>query len=108
MTVSEAKTQKSKIEVKRAVKAKGIPPTIKTDVKQAANVESLAPKTSKQNVVIALLRRPEGATTEQIMETTGWQAHSVRGFISGTVKKKLGLTVMGQKTEAGLVYRIAA
>ncbi len=108
MTESKAKTNKSKIEVKRAVKAKSFPQTIKSDVGQAVKVESLAPKTSKQDVVIALLRRPEGATTEQIMETTGWQAHSVRGFVSGTVKKKLGLSVVGQKAEAGLVYRIAA
>ncbi len=56
--------------------------------------------------MIELLR--QGTTVHTIQQATGWQAHSVRGFISGTVKKKLGLTVLSEKTETGLVYKVQA
>jgi hypothetical protein len=48
--------------------------------------------------MIELLRRPEGATVEQIAEATGWQHHTIRGAISGALKKKLGLTVEATRT----------
>jgi Protein of unknown function (DUF3489) len=48
---------------------------------------------TKQALMIEMLQRPEGATVEQIAEATGWQKHTVRGAISGALKKKLGLTV---------------
>jgi hypothetical protein len=58
--------------------------------------------------VIAMLKRPEGATIPQICEATGWQAHTVRGTFAGAFKKKLGLTVTSDKAEGGVrVYRIA-
>ena len=50
-----------------------------------------AAKTSKKDAVLELLRRPNGATLSELMEATGWQAHSVRGFLSGTLRKKMGL-----------------
>jgi hypothetical protein len=56
--------------------------------------------------VIVLLRRPDGALLTELMATTGWQAHSVRGVIAGALKKKLGLTVASQKTPSGRTYRI--
>jgi hypothetical protein len=57
----------------------------------------------------ALLRRPEGATLDQISASIGWQAHSVRGAMSGTLKKKQGLTISSDKAEDGQrIYRIAA
>ncbi|WP_119352855.1 DUF3489 domain-containing protein [Azohydromonas sediminis] len=63
---------------------------------------------SKQAQVIAMLRRPEGATVRQIMETTGWQAHTVRGTLAGALKKKLGLTIVSEKVPGGeRVYRLA-
>jgi hypothetical protein len=62
---------------------------------------------SKQNAVIAMLRRPEGATVDEIASMMGWQRHTVRGLFSGTLKKKLGLTLASAKEERGRVYRIA-
>jgi len=53
-----------------------------------------------------LLERPEGATLQAIMRATGWQTHSVRGFISGHLKKKLGLKVRSSKREGERVYSI--
>jgi len=64
---------------------------------------------SKQALVIGLLQRPEGATIVQIMEATGWQQHTVRGTLAGTLKKRLGLTINSSKETGGQrVYRIAA
>src|ERR1700694_4106286 len=62
---------------------------------------------SKQDVVIAMLRLPEGATIDEVASVTGWQRHTVRGVFSGTLKKKLGLTLASSKEERGRVYRIA-
>jgi Protein of unknown function (DUF3489) len=62
---------------------------------------------SKQDVVIAMLRQPEGATVNEVASVTGWQRHTVRGVFSGTLKKKLGLTLASAKEERGRVYRIA-
>ncbi len=63
---------------------------------------------TKQALLIDLLKRKKGATIEKIVEATGWQAHSVRGAISGTLKKKLGLIVTSERVGNGSrVYRIA-
>jgi hypothetical protein len=62
---------------------------------------------SKQDVVIAMLRQPEGATVDEVASVTGWQRHTVRGVFSGTLKKKLGLTLASAKEDRGRVYRIA-
>ena len=62
---------------------------------------------SKKARVVAMLDTATGATLAQIMAATGWQKHSVRGFLSGAVGKKMGLTVVSSKTEDGQrVYRI--
>jgi hypothetical protein len=63
---------------------------------------------SKQAQVIAMLKRPEGATIAQICEVTGWQQHTVRGTFAGAFKKKLGLALASEKAQGGQrVYRIA-
>ena len=63
---------------------------------------------TKQDLLIDLLKRKSGATIAEIVTATGWQAHSVRGAISGTVKKKLGLVIASEKVEGrGRVYRCA-
>jgi hypothetical protein len=58
-------------------------------------------------MVIAMLRQPEGATVDEVASVTGWQRHTVRGVFSGSLKKKLGLTLASAKEERGRVYRIA-
>ena len=62
---------------------------------------------SKQDHVLHLLRQPSGATIENITQATGWQAHSVRGFFAGVVRKRLRLTLQSEKTNGERVYRIA-
>jgi hypothetical protein len=64
-------------------------------------------RSSKQAQIIALLRRPGGATIADLAAATGWQHHSIRGLISGALRKKLGLAVESSKTEQGRCYRIA-
>src|SRR5438270_12998321 len=63
---------------------------------------------SKQEAVIAMLQRPEGATVDEVASVMGWQRHTVRGLFCGTLKKKLGLTLASATEERGRVYRIAA
>jgi hypothetical protein len=65
------------------------------------NTEAGAPKANKTATVLDLLRREGGATLDDIMGATGWQAHSVRGFISGVLGKRMGLTVQSTKREDG-------
>ena len=68
--------------------------------------EADAKRPSKQDAVIAMLRRPEGATVDEVASATGWQRHTVRGVFSGALKKKLGLILASAKEERGRVYRI--
>jgi hypothetical protein len=80
----------------------------KTKIEPIAPEEAAAPATPKGKLgaVVALLLRPEGATLAAMQEATDWQAHSVRGAISGSIKKKLGFDVTSEKTQLGRVYRI--
>jgi hypothetical protein len=100
----------------RAVQA--LTPTVAPHVapvapkKAKSSKEATPPKDaregSKKAIVLELLRRPEGATLADIQSATGWQPHSVRGFISGALGKKMGLTVESFKTPEGArAYRIA-
>jgi len=76
-----------------------------------AVIESATPRTrdnSKQAQVIAMLKRPEGATIAQICAATGWQAHTVRGTFSGAFRKKLGLEITSSKEQGSeRIYTIA-
>jgi hypothetical protein len=67
-----------------------------------------AEPSGKLGKVVALLKRPKGATVADLMKATGWQAHSVRGVISGAIKRKLKLTVVSEKLGDVRSYRIKA
>lgn len=77
----------------------------KLPAEEARPTGQAGPK-GKLGVLVGLLRRPQGASVEEMTVATGWQAHSVRGAMSGALKKKLGLTIESEKTDAGRVYRI--
>lgn len=64
--------------------------------------------TTKTESVIVLLQRPEGATIKTMMKATGWQSHSVRGFLAGTAIKGRGLKLESEKADGERVYRIAS
>ncbi len=107
-----SKPSKTRKDSPRARTAKGTPtrnPTKKARRGAASRrVDGSARCGTKQANLIEMLRRPKGATIEQMTAKTGWQAHSVRGAISGALKKKLGLAVTSETVEGrGRVYRIA-
>jgi hypothetical protein len=71
----------------------------KAKVTKAVPADRPTPRAgTKQALMIDLLKRPKGATVEQIAAATGWQHHTIRGAISGALKKKLGLTVEATRT----------
>jgi Protein of unknown function (DUF3489) len=63
---------------------------------------------SKQDRVIALLRRPGGATLDDLVKATGWQPHSVRGFLAGTIRKRLKLPLQSENVKGTRRYRTKA
>ena len=68
---------------------------------QRKTSKAVKPKVTKTEAVISLLRHKNGASLGDLQAVTGWQAHSVRGFLSGTVKKKLNLALSSQLTAKG-------
>jgi len=80
--------------------------TAKTKAAEATPAPEAAPRQTKQQLLIDLLKRPDGATIDEIVAATGWQKHTARGAMSGSLKKRLGLTVTSEKAERGRVYKI--
>lgn len=80
-------------------------PTKKAIRGSRSRISNKAP-VSKLERVIAALRAPKGATISDLMELTGWQAHSVRGAISGSLKKQHGLAITSTKSGDERVYKI--
>ena len=100
-----SKNKRATVMTKAAYAALGIEPPL-VESKKPDQIKTR--ENSKQAQVIALLKRPEGATITQICEATGWQSHTVRGAFAGSLKKKLGLTIVSVKDEnTERVYRIA-
>lgn len=86
MTVSKQRTGKARVAKRRA---------------------KSAPQKTKTAKILGLLKRPEGVTLQELMKATGWQAHSVRGFLSGTLGKKMGTPVESFKnTDGERAYRL--
>ena len=73
---------------------------------QPESAQPIARRESKKARIIAMLRAPGGATIEVMARAAKWQPHSVRGFLAGVVRKKLGLTLVSADGENGRVYRI--
>jgi Protein of unknown function (DUF3489) len=96
---AKAKGKKAPAQPKR-------PDTARPAAKKTANV---AREASKKAEVVDLMRRPKGATLAEVMKATGWQPHTVRGFVSGTLIKKLGLKVESfRNDEKERCYRITS
>lgn len=70
-------------------------------------IAALAPPATKASIILKLLGRPAGASTTDLATATDWQPHSVRGFISGTLKKKRGLSILADRSTGETRYRIA-
>lgn len=99
--VSHAKKRRPAT-AKSVAKRKSGPPT----GKPAPKSQPTARPQSKQDRVVAMLRRPEGVTVPAVMNATDWQKHSVHGFFAGVVRKKLGLNLISAKTDGKRIYRI--
>jgi hypothetical protein len=88
----------------------------RSSAKKTAAPSAKAPKASpgrrnpgsKQDQIVALLQQPGGATLDALCKATGWQKHSVRGFLAGTVRKKLKLPLLSEKIDGIRTYRIGA
>ena len=88
---------------KPSAKARTAPAEIRAEARAGQQEE----RVTKHDRVLELLSQRSGTTIPEMMEATGWQQHSVRGFLAGTVKKKLGLTLTSAKSEGELRrYRI--
>lgn len=72
---------------------------------RASSKPAAGPHT-KQSRILAMLRTPVGATIAALMVATGWQQHSIRGFLAGVVRKKLQLNLTSEQSDKGRVYRI--
>jgi hypothetical protein len=100
-----AKTAAKAAKTPRGTAKISIPKTTKAT--KPLTVKEAARAASKTAIVLELLRRDQGATLAEIAKTTDWQNHSIRGFVSGQVGKKMGLKIESTKNEAGeRTYRI--
>ncbi len=111
-TVSIETTPKSKrVSSKASGQLKSGSPTKSAPIGKPSKIDipQAQGRATKQELVLTLLHRSSGASIEEIMQATTWQQHSVRGFLAGTVKKKLGLELASSKANDEVRrYRIVA
>ena len=82
-------------------------PPLPTKTTPSTNIhKNESEPSSKQDRVIAMLRSPAGTTITAVMKATGWQQHSVRGFLAGVVQKKLRLKLSSKKIDGNRIYRV--
>src|SRR5260370_3033723 len=106
-TTAPKQASKAKASAKQPKKAKTAKAKTAKGKRAKGDKPTAARDGSKKAEVLGLLQRKGGATLDQIRKATGWQAHSVRGFISGALGKKMGLTVDSVRREDGeRVYSI--
>ena len=118
MTKAKSKRKPASREIDSKTKTRN---TRRTTARKAGQLKSIATavhqrprpasqptagRESKKAHIIAMLRAPGGVTIEAMARATNWQPHSVRGFLAGVVRKKLGLTLVSADAENGRVYRI--
>ena len=101
MTKSKSKPKA----VARSTSRSNSKPKTRTRVAPSSSKTTMRPDT-KHARILAMLRAPAGTTIAAIMTATDWQQHSVRGFLAGVVRKKLGLNLVSEQTDKGRVYRI--
>ncbi|MGV8078769.1 MAG: DUF3489 domain-containing protein [Syntrophales bacterium] len=88
--------------------------SVTTSKKSAESGRKISPEArkvrgeSKQAMLIKLLERADGATIDEMAKLTGWQRHSIRGVMSGVLKKRLGRSIISEKGEGGRIYRLVA
>ena len=87
-------------------KAAVVPPSRPAKTTSTSGAKEDEKKGSKQSRVVEMLRASTGTTILAVMEATGWQQHSVRGFFAGVVQRKLRLKVISEKIDGKRVYRI--
>lgn len=109
--ISKSKNNIASRSKKVAVLAKDLAPLAQAS-QSTAGADAIATRNgattkpiSKHDLIINLLQ-DQGSSIAELIKVTGWQAHSIRGFISGTIKKKLGLPLTSQKQDGALIYRI--
>ncbi|MBN1546461.1 MAG: DUF3489 domain-containing protein [Syntrophaceae bacterium] len=113
MKRTEEGNEKKKVSgTEKVIKNKPAPNLHVKSVKSEKNLSDVLKVTqgqSKQETLIKLLTHPNGATMVEMAKLTGWQHHSIRGVISGVLRKRLGLSVLSTKDgERGRIYRIGA
>ena len=112
LSIAKSRNRKSAAPKKGSVKSNATARRKVTSAAAAAKTplktdEPKVARVTKQERVLTLLSHPEGASIEEMMQATDWQQHSVRGFLAGTVKKKLGFPLTSSKPNDGVRrYRI--
>ena len=106
VAVPDMSTQAKSSERPGRAKRSGAKKTAAVSAKATKASSDRVKPDSKQDRIVALLQRPEGATLDALVKETEWQKHSVRGFLAGTVRKKLKLPLLSEKIDGVRNYRI--